>query len=86
MEWQKGLKHRGTETKRKARIVGKQGLVERVGDEIVGDGRVGDGRVGDGRVGDGSLLYSVPLCLRVSKKVFGFMMIRHHRLPCDATR
>jgi hypothetical protein len=50
--------------------------VERVGEEIVGDGRVGDG----------SLLYSVPLCLRVSKKVFGFMMIRHHRLPCDATR
>ena len=72
-------RHRDTEESQncwKARIDGKQGLVERVGEEIVGDGRVGDG----------SLLYSVPLCLRVSKKVFGFMMIRHHRLPCDATR
>jgi len=63
------LKHRGTETQRKARIDGKQGLVERVGEEIVGEEIVGDGRVGDGRVGDDSLLYSVPLCLRVSKKV-----------------
>jgi len=40
-----------------------------VGEEIVGEEIVGDGRVGDGRVGDDSLLYSVPLCLRVSKKV-----------------
>jgi len=50
-------RHRDTEESQncwKTRIVGKQGLVERVGDEIVGDG---------------SLLYSVPLCLRVSKKV-----------------
>ena len=55
-------RHRDTEESQncwKARIVEKQGLVERVGDEIVGDGRVGDG----------SLLYSVPLCLCVSKKV-----------------
>jgi hypothetical protein len=59
MEWQKGLKHRDTETQRKARIVGKQGLLERLCEE----------RVCDGIVGDDSLLYSVPLCLCVSKKV-----------------
>ena len=50
-------RHRDTEESQncwKARIDGKQGLVE---------------RVGDGRVGDDSLLYSVPLCLCVSKKV-----------------
>ena len=29
------------------------------------------------------LCASVPLCF---KKGLGFMMIRHHRLPCDATR
>jgi hypothetical protein len=65
-------RHRDTEESQncwKARIDGKQGLVERVVEEIVGDGRVGDGRVGDEIVGDDSLLYSVPLCLRVSKKV-----------------
>ena len=60
-------RHRDTEESQncwKARIDGKQGLVERVGEEIVGEEIVGDGRVGDD-----SLLYSVPLCLRVSKKV-----------------
>ena len=65
-------RHRDTEESQncwKARIVEKQGLVERVGEEIVGEEIVGDGRVGDGRVGDDSLLYSVPLCLCVSKKV-----------------
>ena len=31
MEWQKGLKHRGTETQRKARIAGKPELMENKG-------------------------------------------------------
>jgi len=65
-------RHRDTEESQncwKTRIVGKQGLVERVGDEIVGDEIVGDEIVGDEIVGDDSLLYSVPLCLCVSKKV-----------------
>ena len=55
-------RHRDTEESQncwKARIVEKQGLVERVGDEIVGDGRVGDEIVGDD-----SLLYSVPPCFK----------------------
>jgi hypothetical protein len=31
IEWQKGLKHRGTETQRKARIAGKPELMENKG-------------------------------------------------------